>query len=186
MIAADAKNWRAAGAAKSGEIFRLTIENHPGDPRSGGGAAYVRQSRTADGLEDDRVGMLRGITLNDVQKLLTLVDGIVARVSYFDVHAEALRGRFRCSCLFDLEIIIVGDQRYQEPEPFHGRHAPREKETGQRYSERGGSKKKNYAKCSFRKSCAAWPAKMGERASSHLSLACMKRGPTSTHPSSTA
>jgi hypothetical protein len=44
-----------------------------------------------------------------------------------------------------LEIVIVGYQRYQEPEPFHGRHAPREKETTQRYSEWGGGKKKNYA-----------------------------------------
>ena len=114
MIRADAKYRGGAGAAKIGEIFGLAIEHYPGDFCGCSGAADVGQSGAAYGFEDDRVGMLRGIALNDVQKLLALIDGVVRRVNDLDINAKALRGCFRSSCLLDLEIIIVGDQRYQE------------------------------------------------------------------------
>ena len=145
MIRAHAKYGRATGAAKLREVISLAIENHPSDLRGGGSAADVRQSGTANRLEDNGVGTLRSIPLNYVQQLLALIDGIVAGVDDLYVNSEPLSGGFRSPRLLNLEIIIIRDQRYQETEPFHGRHAPREKETSQRYSEYGGRKKKNYA-----------------------------------------
>src|SRR5271167_4288112 len=124
MIGTDAKYRRAAGAAKFGEVFGLAVEHDPGDTGGSSSAARMGQSRTANRFEDDRVGMFRGARLNDVQELLALVDGVVRGIDDFDVNAEALSCGLRSACLLDLKIIIVSDQRYQEPEPFHGWHAP--------------------------------------------------------------
>ncbi len=129
VIRAHAKYRRLAGAAKLGEIFSLAVEHHPCNIRGRSCAPHVRQSGAADRLENDGVGMFCGGALNDVQELLALIDGIVASVADLDINAEALSGGFGGARLLDLKIIIVGDQRYQEAEPFHGRHAPREKET---------------------------------------------------------
>jgi hypothetical protein len=129
MIGAHAKYGRTTAAAKIREVIGLAIQNYPRDPRGCGSAAHMRQGCAADRLEYNRVGMLRSIPLNYVQQLLTLINGVIAGVADLYVNSETLSGGFRGSRLLDLEIIIIGYKRNQETEPFHGRHAPREKKT---------------------------------------------------------
>ena len=79
----------------------------------------MRQAGTADGLENDSVGTRLAFGLHELQNLLALLNAVAVGVENFYVDPEAAGSILARRSLFDLIIIVLGDERDYNVESLH-------------------------------------------------------------------
>src|SRR5882724_482861 len=119
MVRANCKDRSFLEKTEFGNVTRFAIEHGPADAGADRGARDLRKRGGTYGFEQYGVGTLLWISLNDLQQLRALRDGVVARVDDLRRNIESARGFFRRAGLLDLIIVVVVGQRHEKSQFLH-------------------------------------------------------------------
>ena len=104
LVGADGEYWNRATATKFADVVGIAVDDSPPDAGSDSGFSNLGHPRP-NRLDQNGSGPQYGI-LNDFDKLLSLVDGVVIGVDDLNLDAESRGHCFDGDCLFGLVIVL--------------------------------------------------------------------------------
>ncbi len=119
MIGTQSENGSLARLAEFRDVIGFPVHDHPAHAGGYSRTGDLWKCRATGGLEHNGIGPLFGSSLNGLQNLRALIDGVVVRINNFRFDTELAGHLYGGTCLFNLVIIVVGQQRHKDAQSFH-------------------------------------------------------------------
>jgi hypothetical protein len=97
----------AAGLPQLLYVINFAIEDYPSDPGVHGRFCNLGKAGSADRFENNAVGTSFGVTLNELQYLLALQNGIIVGIENLDIATDGAAGFFGSGGLFNLIVVVL-------------------------------------------------------------------------------
>src|SRR5215467_12458100 len=119
MVGGDDEDGSFGGLTKLDDVIGVAIENRPADSRRRRRTGNLGQGGAADGFKDNGARAMLFFSLDSLQELRALSNGIVVGVNDLEFDAKlagSSLGRLR---LLDLVIVVVGRERNEKTQFLH-------------------------------------------------------------------